>query len=197
MKLLIYRLKNWYEKRIIRERILFIILIMIVLYVLFYLLFFRGLTQVLLQKKEQIATYEQRLTQVNLQVEIFREWVKEADINRRLQDQYKKILQPSGVQLQGLVKTILEGNSQIAVSKIEHLPPTTYKMVLNEGVNNTIYQQPIRVVFTATYPLTVEYLHYLETHLNNIHWDTLRYTVKEYPTANIELELSLFYENKI
>jgi len=82
---------------------------------------------------------------------------------------------------------ILGKNKHMKLIKLETLPTTPLLVVKQQ--NRPIYQHGLIIAFTGNYLDTVNYLKELEGLPWAIAWESLKYQVKDYPLAEITIQL--------
>jgi MSHA biogenesis protein MshJ len=76
---------------------------------------------------------------------------------------------------------MLKQNQQLALIKLESLPPTT--LLASKQQHQPIYKHGLVITFTGNYIDTVKYLKALEALPWAFIWDSMDYQVKSYPLA--------------
>ncbi len=196
--------KTWFEKRSLREKLWVTGLSFAIIYALFSLILFRPIDNRHAELTQQLKTASDNVknwqTQLQYLTEIpktnsYKEWVKEHNNYLLLKDKYKNLLGKSGPEKwDEIIKTVLSEYPNIAIEKIENKPETLYETSKIQSKPDTIYQQQMRVTVKGDFNDIVSYLISLENALPSIHWDTLTYTVTDYPLAQVEMEFSIIYE---
>jgi MSHA biogenesis protein MshJ len=82
---------------------------------------------------------------------------------------------------------MLKQNQQLALIKLESLPPTT--LLAAKQQHQPIYKHGLVITFTGNYIDTVKYLKALEALPWAFIWDSMDYQVKSYPLAVCTLHL--------
>lgn len=93
------------------------------------------------------------------------------------------------------IMTILQTKSNIKLTEIKNFPEEVYKGDDDEHlIDKHIFKQKVNITFFSSYIETIQYIETLEQTLPSLHWDNLVYEVTTYPTAKVEMELSIIYE---
>lgn len=107
----------------------------------------------------------------------------------RLQEQVmlgnKKFVPPS--LMAKALSDMLKQNQQLKLIKLESLPITT--LLPAKQQHHPIYKHGLVMTFTGKYADTVNYLKALETLPWAIVWDSIDYQVKDYPMAEITIQV--------
>ena len=101
---------------------------------------------------------------------------------------------PSSQNWQDIIKTILHSENNVTLDQIKNSPETEFQPTNIDGKGSQIYQQQLLLVIYSNYFDTISYLKKMESALPNIHWNSLKYEVTEYPVARVEMEFSMLYE---
>lgn len=202
----ITRFKAWYETRNTRERLLVFFLGWSFLYAFFTFLFFYPI-----ENKE--TTLQEEIKKINSTIEslqnqnkaldtimkssLSKEWKKNRSVFDKLKKQYNLLLKSTPTQQWvDAIRTLLQTQTNINLVEIKNFPEMPFKPDYIKGEELKIYRQQLSLVVLSNYFETLNYIQKLEKSLVNLHWDTLSYTVEQYPIARVELELSVFYEKK-
>lgn len=200
----IQQFKVWFENRSLREKLWVTGLSFAIIYALFSLILFRPVDNRYSELSQQLKTASDQAknwqTQLQYLTEIpktnaYKEWVKEHDNYLALKDKYKNLIGKAGSEKwDEIIKTILSEYPNIVIEKIENKPETIYQASKVQSQPESLYQQQMRVTVKGDYNDIVNYLISLEKALPSIHWDTLDYTVTEYPLAEVGMEFSIIYD---
>lgn len=88
---------------------------------------------------------------------------------------------------------MLKQNKQLALVKLDSLPPTT--LLSAKQQLHPIYKHGLLITFRGSYRDTVNYLQSLEALPWAIVWDSIDYKVKDYPVAEITIHaITLSFE---
>ncbi|SRR5579883_447396 len=197
-------LKNWYEPRPLRERIIILVLSWVALYAIFYFLFFSSLESETTALQINIKSLDDQINSWNTQISalnqissspLYKNWLQQHELFANLQKKYKDLLETSPTkQWQDIIKTILQSQPNITLVQIKDFPEVAYNPAKLPISSSTLYEQQLLVIVISNYFDTINYIQHLESTLPNIHWDTLHYQVVQYPVAKIEMEFSIFYD---
>lgn len=199
------QLKNWYESRQLRDRVLFICLTWFLIIILFTLLLIKPLIHRMQTMRVTLNNIEKQVNTITIQIDavsklsntpLYKQWLKEQHAFTNVQGQYQSTLQTfASKKWQDVVRFILQPQSNINLTEIKNYPETAYNSSATTTNNQTsIYQQRLAISGYTTYFMAIKYLQNLERQLPTIHWNSLHYQVTQYPTAQIEMEFSVFYD---
>lgn len=196
--------KKWYEACSIREKLLTIILSWALLYCVFYFFLFLPLETREKNLEDEIKGLRSNMDNWNTQISaliniaktpLYKQWQQQHSKFQNLQSKYQNLLQSSSSkQWQDIIRTILRSKSDINIIQIKDFPETLYNPPDMAGLTIKIYQQKLLIIFYSDFFKTVDYLQHLEQLLPNLRWDKLNYQVTQYPTAKVEMEISILYE---
>lgn len=198
------QLRERFESLNLREKFLVCFLSWAVLYAVFALSFFRPLD---LQRETIAENIKKNSDQINnwkLQIklikdipntDLYKEWSVRNAKYESLKSYYKNLLgDPSNKNWENILRTVLGDYPNITIDSVNHSPESSYQTEKVQSKPDTVYQQQLRLGVLGEFQDIVGYLGYLEKTLPNIYWNTLNYTVKEYPLAQVEMEFSVIYE---
>jgi dynactin complex subunit len=198
------KLKTWFESRQLREKLLVTALCWAVIYACFALIIFNRLDARYndIAKELKAANDKNDIwkSQLNYLAEIpnsklYKEWASENAIYANVKSKYKNLLGGSGQdKWDGVIRTVLSNYPNITVVRIENLNEQVFAANKLGSITETIYQQQMRLEVIGSFQDIVDYLLSLEKTLPTIHWDTLSYTVDNYPYGQVEMEFSILYE---
>jgi hypothetical protein len=196
--------KKWISERQLREKVLVAGLTWAFLYGIFALVLFKPVddrgNELAKQVKLSIDQANNWKTQLQYLAEIpnspgYKEWLNEHNSYMTLKNKYKSLLSQTGsAKWDDIIKTILSNYPNITIEKIENMPEAVFEGSKIQSQPDSIYQQQMRLVVLGNFNDIVAYLTTLESEMPNIHWDTLSYTVTEYPIARVQMEFSILYE---
>ncbi|TAK74635.1 MAG: hypothetical protein EPO11_06600 [Gammaproteobacteria bacterium] len=197
-------LRNWYEPRPSRERVLILFLGWAIVYALFYFIFFSPLDKESKALHETLKTEEDTITNWEVQIAalnkiattpLYKKWQQQNKLFVSLHQKYKNLLKSSSTkQWQDIIKTVLQAQTNITLVQIKDFPEVVYNPANLPISSTTLYEQRLLVVIFSNYFDTIDYIQHLESLLPNIHWNSLNYQVTQYPVAKIEMEFSIFYD---
>lgn len=198
------RLDHWYRLRNTRERVFIMLLGFSFLYALLYFMFFRSVEykrELLLaeihQKNNQISAWTLQIDAVNKisASPLYQKWkAHQAKLNA-LHKQYENfILPPTSTYWQNAIKTVLSNEKSISTDEIKYYPATLFSNLSLTKSTTKVYEQKVHVTVYGSYFDTIDYLKNLEKALPIAQWETLNYQVAQYPTAKVEVEFSILYE---
>jgi MSHA biogenesis protein MshJ len=198
------KFNDWFENHSLREKIFICILSWALIYAAFSLILFRPIDQSSSQTSEAIKVTNDKIknwqNQIKLIKEIpntplYKEWNVHHQNYLNLKAKYRKLLgDPNEKNWENILKTVLSDYPNILIASIHHTPETSYETNKIASTPEEIYQQQLSLTVEGNFTDIVGYLHYLEGTLPNIHWNTLTYEVKDYPNAEVKMELSVLYE---
>lgn len=81
---------------------------------------------------------------------------------------------------------ILKQHGNLQLIKLETLPPTSFG---EEGAQTWVYRHSMNLTLQGDYFSTLNYLKALENLPWRIHWDSIDYTVKNYPQAETRIQV--------
>jgi MSHA biogenesis protein MshJ len=176
-----------------------------VIYALFSLFLFMPLdaktaelTAEIKQVKEKIANWQAQSKSLSEipNTPIFKEWQNIHKNNQTIKEKYKVLLgNPGSDKWEEIIKKILNDYPNITIEKIHNQPESKFQTSQPDQTDSApIYQDKMQLSVIGSFEDIVNYLISLEKALPNIHWNTLKYTVTEYPQARVEMEFSVLYE---
>lgn len=196
--------KTWFQERNLREKILVIVLSWAIIYAIFALLLIYPVdvaieknTKDLKASTDAVENWKNQLKFLAdiPKTELYKEWVIEQKNHESLKDKYKDLLgHPGEDRWDSIIKTVLNKYPNIIMEKIENGPEKAYTTSKIKTDSDSILQQQMRVSVLGNFQDIVGYLTALEAAMPTIHWDTLDYTVTEYPIAHVQMEFSILYE---
>lgn len=204
MKRQINKFRIWFEQRNLREKFFVLALSWAVLYAIFSLFLFipleknkKTLMGSIKTNRDQILNWELQLDALNKisQTPLYKEWSVHNKNFQYLRGEYKSLLaKPSSQNWQDIIKTILHSKNNVTLDQIKNFPETEFQPANIDGKGSKIYQQQLLLVIYSNYFDTISYLKKMESTLPNIHWNSLKYEVTEYPVGKVEMEFSMLYE---
>lgn len=196
--------KTWFEGRNLREKLLVFALSWAIIYAIFSIFLFRSIDVASEKNAKDLKTTEDQIKNWQNQLKfladipntpLYKEWIVEHKNYQSLKDKYKNLLEtPSDSKWDDIIKTVLNKYPNITIEKIENKPETAYITSKIQSEPDSIFQQQMLVAVLGDFNDIVSYLTSLEAAMPTIHWDTLNYTVTEYPIARVQMEFSILYE---
>ena len=201
-----------FEERPIRERLLVLIAAIAVVVTLWHLLFFQGQQQRIHSLQEQIASVGQEISSLqqekaNLQVEVqeeeqralrrrieeLRENIEKLD--QELRDKSSELISPSRMAKQ--LRNVLQRSSELKLTRMANSPPSKVELAHLLESSGTVksdslpklYRHPLSLTFQGSYPQALRVLERMQDMSSRFFWDQLEYTVMDYPTARLRLNV--------
>lgn len=200
----IEKFKAWFTSCTLRERAFVCALSWAVIYAFFSLTLYRpvdatkkDLSEQLKKTNDQIESWKAQLKYLKEipNTPLYKEWSMHRKNYETLRDKYKNLLgTPSAEKWDAIIKTVLTSYPNITIESVHNAPEMVYTAAKIQSAPESIYQHQMKLTVLSNYFDAVGYLQYLEKNLPNIHWDTLTYEVKEYPTAEVSMEFSILYD---
>lgn len=200
----ILKFRKWFEGRILREKIFVFLLSWAAMYALFSLIVFQPIENkkkviVLDIKKNQdkITGWQNQIKFVEQipTTPLYKEWMVRHQHYLSMKATYRNLFgDRNNKNWEKILKTVLSDYPNVTVEAVRHSPESVYQTTAVTRMPEKIYQQQLQLTVSGSYFDLVGYLAHLEKMLPNIHWNTLVYEVKDYPTAQLDVEFSILYE---
>lgn len=198
--------RQWYEQRDLREKILTVGLSAVLIYALFSLFLFRPINNKKAEITTEITELENKNATLVLQVDalnklsgsvLYRQWSSERARLGVLQEKYRNLMESSSIiQWQNIIKNILSAQPNVTLVEVKNFTPVKFTPINLAGSTSSLYQHPLQLIIYSNYFDTITYLKRLEKLLPNVHWDSIKYDVQQYPLAKVEIQFSVIYAEK-
>ncbi len=194
----------WYKQRNTRERMLVMLLGFAFLYAVFYFAFFRSLdykhalvSAEIHEQQNQIALWKTQMDalQAISANPLYKKWQVQQKNLQALHKQYEQfILPPTSTYWQNVIKSVLSSQKNIMVDGVRYDPPTVFTTLTTAAKKIEILQQAVHLTIYGNYFDTISYLQNLEKALPIAQWNKCTYQVAQYPTAKVDVEFLILYE---
>ena len=201
------RLKQWYESRPLRERIMLLACLLVVLFFVWDTLVMSRLSlhkknaqsearqlqleltelgsreQLVQLRKDFDPDRENRQQLAQLQEEI-------GEIQDRLQENVDNLISPQ--EMPALLKELLRGQRQLQLLSLENLPAEALQIsdqVAEEQIAPALYRHRLRMEFAGDYLATLAYLKQIDRLPRQLVWEKLQIETQEYPRARVLLQV--------
>jgi len=203
-----YKLIDWFNKRDTRERIFLILVLCGLTYIIWNLLINHALLQHQNTQKQEIDATTLEINSTHTQLKNALEIVTNSSYIQKLQqqklltaqsqnfEQHLENLIPTAIapkDLPALTTAILKLNG-ITLVELKELPSEKW---IPEGLNSltlptntkSIYKYQMAIEFYSDFFGTLDYLSRLEKLPWHIYWDSVEYTVIQYPKADVKIKI--------
>lgn len=196
--------RQWFDARDLREKILLSVLTWALIYACFSIFLYlpvdkrvQDLGGKIKKHNEEIANWKTQLKFLEdiKTTPIYKEWVTHNKSYESLRKAYKNILgKPIDEQWREITNTVLQNHPNIVIDEINNTKESLFQSSNINKSMGEIYQQQMHLSIFGNFADIVNYLEILENGLPNIYWNSLNYTVTEYPLAKADLEFAVLYE---
>jgi MSHA biogenesis protein MshJ len=114
--------------------------------------------------------------------------------DQRLQQLYSQLIDPR--QMAGVLAGILQSETALKLISLENLAPERLRTSDIEQDSGTgtaediaLFKHGLHMVFEGNFMETVRYLRSLEQLEDDFYWENLEFSVEQYPTARISLDI--------
>jgi MSHA biogenesis protein MshJ len=198
------KLDRWYRLRNTRERIFIMLLGCAFIYAIFYFILFRTVEYKRELLRAEIHIKENQISSWSLQINavkkiasspLYQKWKTHEEKLKALHKKYENfILPPTSTYWQNAIKTVLSNQKTITTDEIKYFPATLFSNLSLTKTKTQVFEQKVHVTVYGNYFDTIDYLKNLEKALPIAQWESLNYQVAQYPTAKVEVEFSILYE---
>lgn len=200
-------MKQWFDQRPLRERIMLMICVLIVLIFATHFIVLQPLSRRAESSRRELAELNNKQVELKAR-EIIVTARKEADPDRenrrrldaleQKSDELQNKLEESIVNLVAprdmppLLKNLLTQQKRLRLISLENLPPEQLSLgqtQVLDAVGPSLYRHPLRLEFSGDYLTLLKYLQQLEDLPRTLVWDEVDIETQEYPTATVRIQV--------